>query len=239
MLNYPNAGTALVNCGTGASILDLAAITFVCWAYPRTCGQRLQSRLVLKGAVAGQGWQFYMGGPDVDIGLLELIADIEFGGNNCNHTTAANSFTLNAWHHFAFTYDGGTLGSGIHIYIDGTEATYSAVQDGTGSRASDATGTLYLGSNDAGNRSMDGKLVGPAIWSSVLTAAQISLLAGSRLIRMPHQVSPSSLVSFFPMDEFVDGATASGASTIRDRVGTNHGTPSNSPTGAALEYLSY
>ena len=71
-----------------------------------------------------------------------------------------------------------------------------------------------------------------AIWRAVLTPTEIALLAKSRVKGIPLQIQPSNLKAYWPLDEFADGATASGAGSIKDLSGNgNHGTPSNGPFG--------
>jgi hypothetical protein len=84
--------------------------------------------------------------------------------------------TKDKWHHFVLTYDGGTVSSGLKLYIDGMEQTNSITRNDIGS----FTGMLGLNSSWAfGQRTnamqytLFGKYHEIAFFDAELTSAQV------------------------------------------------------------------
>lgn len=135
----------------------------------------------------------------------------------------------NTWHHLAFTFNNGT----VKMYVDGNEDT-SVVKS-----QDDACLTLFNGNaplvmgtlwdNGAHNEtytkpmSMDEA----SIFSVALSDAEISTLynSGAPTNLVGHS-KYSSLVSWWRMGDLDDSIT-----TIKDRKGSNHATPTNMESG--------
>lgn len=159
------------------------------------------------------------------------------GGGSASRRTKLGVTTMStgAWNHLVFTVRGAT---DMTIYLNG-------VDDG-GAYSGTGGSVVYAGTGSIGGNSQIGRMLGQmtevAFWSVSLSADEALALANTRVKYFPLQIQPASLRAYWPMNEFDDGATASGSNTVLDRSslgGNIHGTPSSSPTGAAEEYLSY
>ena len=58
--------------------------------------------------------------------------------------TDNSSYALGKWNHVAVTWDGTDQASGVHIYVNGKEATYQKQQNATGPIASDSSENLVI-----------------------------------------------------------------------------------------------
>ncbi len=67
------------------------------------------------------------------------------------------------------------------------------------------------------------------------------ILGTSKVKRMPHQISPANLVSYWPLDDLAEGTNIN-TQTFLDRVSVNNGTGVDSDADSdaiAEEVLSY
>ncbi len=127
----------------------------------------------------------------------------------------------NAWHHIAVTYDGTATTNDPKIYIDGVSVTVTQLGgDPSGAQTSNA-GTAYIGNNAGGTRSHDGQFTEIAIWSSVLSQTEISLLANSGRKRLTKEIQPANTNSDFPMNDQPDGTSFDGDTAV-DRSGNSN-----------------
>jgi len=142
-----------------------------------------------------------------------------------------------AWHHIIFEIVENDAANS-HIYLDGTEVTYSTTSNQTWT-----SDTTYRIGDDKTNEAR-GIINEIAVWSTVLTAQEITLLAKSRVKGMPLQIQPSNLIMYLPLDDLLDGGdlldapfadrSGSGADGIGGEIGG-----SGSGVGKAEELLSY
>src|SRR6185436_16784043 len=100
-------------------------------------------------------------------------------GTDGNWQSPTDSFTSNAWHHIAATYDGSSITNDPIIYIDGqvqtvTQVTAPAHVCLTGS------GTSYIGSAAAAANPFTGSIDDVRIYEGILSQAQITRLAAGR-----------------------------------------------------------
>lgn len=77
-------------------------------------------------------------------------------------------------HHVGFSYDGGSLGTGVHIYLDGAEVTYTSTTDGTNA---DMPGLWLVGNRITGSRCVNGRMWWPAFWLAEHSADTFAALA--------------------------------------------------------------
>lgn len=114
--------------------------------------------------------------------------------------TATNSATTGIWRHLLITVDLGSA-TGLHFYINGIEDANSPVSLSTiGAIDSGAKVYSFGMAIDAG-RVFAGTITELAIWTSILTSQEISLLVNSKIKGMPKQIQPVSLVLYLPLDE--------------------------------------
>ena len=91
-----------------------------------------------------------------------------------NNYWGSSQGLLNGWHHVVGTYDGSGLDTGMKLYVDGYDVSYSRTTVGTGDF--DNTGSLFIGGDNYGlypNTSFNGSIDEPAIFSYELTSAQV------------------------------------------------------------------
>ena len=169
-----NATTSLINCGSGASLDDMSAITVVAWIYPLSTGESGVGKIVSKrGDVAAlAGWHFGMGtGPNLNIGIDHATTDMQ--------ASSATNLTLNQWSQVAWRWDGGTTASSsIVFFINGTSTGLAASPtNGAGARVSDAANPLIIGNlGPAAERTFDGLIDHVLVFNRLLIAAEINLL---------------------------------------------------------------
>jgi hypothetical protein len=94
--------------------------------------------------------------------------------NNQNATvgrqTVSNALPADSWHHVAMTWDGDLDPSGVHIYVDGVEATYDHDNQSAGTPIS-GDGPWRVAAN------LNGRIAEVGWWNRVLTAGEMAALA--------------------------------------------------------------
>lgn len=117
--------------------------------------------------------------------------------------SGGTTLTANTWIHAAYTYDGVT-NTGT-IYLNG-------VQDGTSSQnPPNGGGTMILGARDNGQGGFTGDADDAVIWGDVLTAAEITALAGG--------ADPLAGVADTDADNLPDGYEMHHAGNLTDLSG--------------------
>lgn len=101
------------------------------------------------------------------VGINDGVNGITRIGNN-------DAITLNAWNHIVYSYDGSASGTGIKIYINGAEISYSSA---TGANSVSAISTDFIiGANNIdGQYAFDGFINEVCVFKGVRTANQIAL----------------------------------------------------------------
>ena len=169
-----NATTSLINCGSGASLDDMSAITVVAWIYPLSTGEGGAAKIVAKrGDVAAlAGWQFGLAaGP-----VLNFVADHATTDISANSAVAP---ALNQWSQVVCRWDGGTTASsGIQFFINGRDVGLAASPtNGAGARVSDAANPLIIGNlGPAAERTFDGLIDHVLVFNRIVLIAELALL---------------------------------------------------------------
>lgn len=221
----------LITCPGSSSLasLNLAAWSFSCWCRPDSAGEADEGMFFRKndsGGIVAIEFRF----DDSATGILRLQRG-RVGGAAlviATTTTVPNS----VWSNIVVASPLSTTATNHKIYLNGVEVTYTTQQDGAGSSwRDDASESLAIGNHLSATNTFDGQLAEFAFFPGVtLTATQAALIYAAGLkSRIPSQIGGCS--TYYPLDDFQDSATVTGASSIKDRIGTLHGTPSNSPTG--------
>ncbi|MGE0267765.1 MAG: LamG-like jellyroll fold domain-containing protein [Candidatus Omnitrophota bacterium] len=152
-------------------ILDgLGPLTFAVWINPQTLGEGSNGRII--GKYNGTT-QFR---PDFRVNDNNSLLFRHDGSTTLERTTANNTITLNQWQHVAVTWDGGIAFSGVHIYVNGVEQTYSSSANGAGLNDGSAF-NYYIGNVDTLDRTFDGHMDDIRIYNRVLSGAEILSLA--------------------------------------------------------------
>ena len=98
-------------------------------------------------------------------------------GTSLTRDTSTDPFALTAWIHLLYTWDGGLTATNIHIYIDGSEASYGTTTNGTGSFTA-ADGPWSLGGRNFDDaRNLNGKMAACGWWNRVLGAGERAMMA--------------------------------------------------------------
>ena len=172
-----------------------------------------------------------------------LVGDFEDSAIGLNHPIAGTTvLALNTWYHVCYVFDNvNSLGK---LYVNGVQegsSTSIAFSPEPNSIQHFGIGTAMTSAGTAAGF-WAGHITEVAMWSSVLTDAEIAILGKARLKGLPYQIQKSNLKGYWMLDDFADGVTASGAGAIKDRTGNTtvyNGTPTNSPVGKAEFLLSY
>jgi len=157
------------------------------------------------------------------------------GSNKLQFSNAVGTApSLNTWIHLAGTFN--SSDNNNKLYVDGTNTATVAI-------SIVSTTDFNIGKRGDGVF-LNCIVTDVAIWTTVLTDAEISLLADSKIKRIPLQIQSSSLVVYLPLDDEEDGSSSDG-DTFRDLSGNgNNGTGDDGAnntglTAKAEEVLSY
>ncbi|MCK4423652.1 MAG: LamG domain-containing protein [Candidatus Omnitrophica bacterium] len=149
-----------VNCGTGASLNVVDAITIAAWV--KTPGGSDRDSIVNKMSVA-EHWSkgYYLA---FEGGGLRMVL------NDKRSDSTAITLRDNGWHFIAGTWEkGGT----IDLFADGAETGYALQQTQANSLVA-STDSLYLGRYYGGNEYLGGIIDEVIIWDKKLTPAEIA-----------------------------------------------------------------
>lgn len=118
----------------------------------------------LESTVVGFGCAFYVG----TNGAIVFTAD--YATTDLLRSTAAGAYPSDGeWHHVCVTWDGGATATGVTIYLDGTEVSYSTTTNGVGAQ-NPIDQNWYVGIG------VPGSWAEPKAYDEVLTAWQVSEL---------------------------------------------------------------
>jgi len=231
-----NGSSGFINCGSNSTLADRQPFTVSAWIYPIDLGEVDQGNIIGRGTDVAGSWYFGFNTTN------RIRFSKNWSGTDLDLSSANNVITLGDWQHVVAIYTGGsTATTSVFLYRNGfLLAPGVTQQNATGTIESDAALGFIIGNFTDESRTFDGIISEVAFWSAQLTDDEISLLANSKIKGIPLQVRPTSLVSYWPLDDFGDRITASGTASIRDRSSnSNNGTPSNSPSSRSEEVLSY
>lgn len=170
-----NGTSDLIDCGSDSGILaGIGPLTFVGWIYADTLGESSVGRVFHKGtSPAGYNLRVVADGT----GAYRFAVD--YDGGDLVRTTTSSSVILDAWHHIAVTWDGGAEAADVHIYVNGSELSYSTTQDAIGNRVADTGDSFFLGNRGAADATWKGYLAECAVYNVELTVDEIK--AASKL----------------------------------------------------------
>jgi len=170
-----------VNAGSATVIDNMSAMTISMWVKLNTYGASGGGYLINKGDTSsgGHGWSMYLTQAN---GLVTFTA--RYNTTSLLSQSASNTFApsdIGKWVHLIVTWDGTTnSATGVHIYKNGTEVSYSSQINGSASYLSDAANDLNIG--DGGiisNRQTNGIIDDVRLYNRVLSSKEISQLYSS------------------------------------------------------------
>lgn len=163
-----------VTVNSATSINDISPMTISAWIYPKSLGQNGFGRILDKSLTTSPtfGWDFQL----TTTNVLHFVVDYD-GANDLVRESGANAVTLNTWQHIVVTWDGSSAQTGVHLYINGIETSYTNNTDGAGNRVTDAGNNLVIGNNATNfNRTFDGNIDDVRVYNRVLSAQEITRL---------------------------------------------------------------
>lgn len=212
-------------------------VTFSLWAFIRGNGAASLGRLFCRENVNQTG-------PHLQTQGTQQLSFVVEGTTRLARTSAVSAYSLNTWNHIAVTWLGTNTAADAHIYVNGSEVTYTGTTNGV-TIAENSGQHIRVGNASGSNRGCDAEISDVAVWNSVLSQHEIELLARSRTRYTPLQVSPSTLKRYWPLDDTTAGVSASDNNGVRD-LGPffSHGSGTNAtggsvPVAVSEEVLSY
>ncbi|NDB60563.1 LamG domain-containing protein, partial [bacterium] len=166
----------ILNAGSAAVLDNLPAMTISMWVKLSSYGAGGGGYLINKGDASsgGHGWSLFLSQSN---GLISFTA--RYNTTNLLAQTSANSFAtsdFNKWVHIMVTWDGSAnSASGVHIYKNGNELSYSAQTNGSSSYSSDAADNLNIGDGGlVSGRQTNGIIDDVRIYNRVLSSRELS-----------------------------------------------------------------
>ncbi len=144
------------------------------------------------------------------------------GGVNANRVSNATGISAGAWHYVGFTYDGGLIGSGIHVYVDGVNVDGTSGGSMTAIKA--GVSDIDIGQDPDDNNYYDGKMSNIFILNREMTVAEI------RSTMYRRWIPESSTVLCLNLDEGADNLAPGGVDCADISSYGNHGTFVSGPT---------
>ena len=207
-VSVPNLATYLTNNAT--------AISISAWIKLNTTSDGSYEILRVSDGSFGIYFSTYKSGST----FKSTICGFRTGGAYNQIINATNIFD-GAWHHVVYTYDQPT--NAIKGYIDGSLETPANTQ-ASGSPAWSTYTRLDIGSNAGSSIFFNGLIDEVAVWSSVLSASDVTAIYNSG--------TPDDLSSYSPIGWWRMGDNDSGTGTTITDQGSegNDGTLTNGPT---------
>jgi hypothetical protein len=142
--------------GSAAAIDNLFAAggTAGAWFFAETWGEQLHGRIFDKGHVSG--WSLWVNNDEraASVGFLHGTTTGGWGYWN----TAANTVSLNAWHHVAVVFNKASSANDPVFYVDGSLVTSALLDAPNAGMVSDASQGLRSGNSPGLDRAFDGVL---------------------------------------------------------------------------------
>ena len=160
-----------VNCGDGASLDGMAAITLSAWIYPKGWGGIDRGRILSKRVDPHNAYELGVNGDLGELGKNRIAASFYGYNDVIGVFSSNNSISLNQWFHIAATSNG----SQQKIYINGIEDGSSNVNIGN---IRDAAANLWIGQITSAyiNGAFDGTIDEVIVFNKALSAEEIQQL---------------------------------------------------------------
>ncbi|PJE64483.1 MAG: hypothetical protein COU90_03515, partial [Candidatus Ryanbacteria bacterium CG10_big_fil_rev_8_21_14_0_10_43_42] len=165
-----------IDAGSNAILDDMSVFSFSAWINPGTGAYGPQGTIVQKGhgdiQLTYEGWilAFYPNAP------TQLTFRAVHQTNHLLIQAPPNVFTMNEWQHVVVTWDGSPNASGVKIFRNGVEVSYSTQQNGSGPKVSDVARNFLIGINSYVNTPFKGSLDDVRIYNRALSSTDIQAL---------------------------------------------------------------
>lgn len=201
---------------TGTTVYDNlianSGLTISVWLYYVSSGTGTTPVIMDKRNTGANGWIFSLVGAAGANAGIRMFVDSTVG--NMQLISSSNVVTPGVWDHYLLTGSGTVLRSNYHIYKNGVEIAYTGGSDGTGGVPSDTANRVGIAFRVNVQSVLSGAITELAMWNTVISPAQITALASSKIKGLPLQIQPLNLIGYWPLDEYAGGtpfSTASGA----------------------------
>lgn len=163
-------GGDLVDLSRPAALANLPALTISGWVRPSSLAAAPQHHCVLDKGTGFAGWSFNVDDlVDGDIGFHAY-----YSASDASRNSSGGLLAIGRWSHVVATWDGSSLGTGIRLYVDGTEVVYAKATDATGARPDDLT--VDLGINCVLSFSFPGDIDDVQLYDRVLDPNEVARL---------------------------------------------------------------
>lgn len=183
LVNGATYGTGIVNQGFSlegvndyvsmGNVLDFDGSTpfsISLWSYPTS----LNSYRVMISKIARspkfEGWTLQTNG-----NKIRLFISSDYTTNNYIDITSITSLTLNSWQHIVLTYDGNKNTSGINMYLNSTNISFTTALNALTGSVSNSD-ILNIGSNTGSSSFYNGVIDEVSIFSKVLSPTEVTEL---------------------------------------------------------------
>lgn len=181
----------LIDCASLAQVdnLKTGGMTVYARIFPDNAGEGNAGVVFGKTSSTNtNGWQ---------LRFLAATGTMQFAHTGTGLLTRPTSttFPFDAWGSVLVHWDGVNSDETVHIYFNGTEASYAAGLDGSGF-SDDSSNNFTIGNNTGGSRTFDGYIAEAAAWNVELSAGElVSLFGGTP----PWKIRHASLVLYAPI----------------------------------------
>ena len=171
-------------------------------------------------------------------GSFQMLAGLITAGNECIVNSGAKA--TGVWYSVVGTYDKST--KTCELFVNGVSA---GTDTSVNQAVNDPRVTIGKLNPDGDINAFDGEIGEVAIWTTILTDAEILSIFDSKKKRHACQLQPSSLLDYLPFDECAEGASCDGVTfnSICGSGGNNgtgdNGTNNTGLTGVAGTVLTY
>jgi len=171
-LSFLSSTPGSVNMGTPSVLNNLAAFSASAWInFDTVTGDK---RIVGKctGVANCVGWRFFVNGSN-----NRLFFGVDYDVTNLDRVSISNTVLPNEWYHVVVTWDGSATAANAHIYVNGSEVSYTSTVNGDTSRADDSTTDFVIGAAANGTAdNFSGEIDDVRIYNRVLSPDEIKRL---------------------------------------------------------------
>lgn len=225
-MSFASASSQYVNFGNNVADDYNTVFSWGVWVKPTTLPGFVS--VITKIAATNVGYMIALGANDVQVFFS--------GTGSLYVTSTTTALSTGNWYFIAVTMDGTGTAAGTKIYVNGTVQSKSILNNNlTGSVANSVAMTMAADLAAGGNNPeqyYNGLIAQVTHWNAVLSQSDVTTLYGGGTPVNPlTQSFGANCDHYWPLGNAPDAISASG---IKDRVGSVHGSPVNTPTVSAV-----
>jgi len=226
-LDFIDGSSHKVNCGSAASLDNIAQKTVMAWIFLDDYGGGNQPFICCKVPTGGgtPGWILRARGSTGPSPRQNLRFEQFFSTASGLWGTPNQSILTATWYHVAVTYDRGSASNDPVMYINAVSQTVTEHSTPSGSASDDSAQDFLIGNLNDNFRSWEGRLSDLRVYNRLLSAAEIQTIHAARGADGIH----NGLVARWAMDEREPGVDSAGITTVDQSINRNDGTPSGAP----------